>query len=502
MMVKRLWILVVILLVAACNQGGTPEQMLTQAVNCSGYGQPLGIDVSHYQGQINWQKVRESGMVFASARIAVGPTDQRSTRFDTEFERNWQGIKDNGLVRMAYYFWRYWGDPVEQANHVINAVGQLGPGDLGIQVDLEWGAFTHGGTDSKQDDFPGQTAALAKLQQFTNLVEAGTGKPVIIYTNRHFWNQYFNSDAYSNRMLWQADYSTCSLTPPTGWSGWAFHQYTSTGSVPGVVGDVDVNRFQGTEAQLRALADQAPSVPSVINFQTRTFVDIEGSLVESITAYGRAWNFDANGNPWRPGNGLVLNDVPRYATGPCAAAPYGQCVFDSRTFVNLNGQWVESISAYGKFWNFDLQGNPWGTSNGSSLHSVARYAAGPCAGVPDGQCKFDTRTFVALNGQLVESISAYGKFWNFDANGNPWGTSNGANLQSVARYAAGPCAGIPDGQCTFESRTFVVLNGEMVESISAYGQYWNYRLDGSPYPDAPHFSGPLSSVVRYQAIQP
>jgi hypothetical protein len=249
---------------------------------------------------------------------------------------------------------------------------------------------------------------------------------------------------------------------------------------------------------VKAWCANPPPTPTV-NFQTRTFAF---GQIESITAYGRFWNFDMNGNPWGTSNGASLHVIPRYASGPCAGTPDGQCTFDSRTFVDIGGSPVESITAYGRFWNFDVNGNPWGTSNGASLHSVARYAAGPCAGIPDGQCTFDSRTFVNLGGQWVESITAYGKLWNFDANGNPWGTGNGSNLLSVARYAAGPCAGIVYALCTFESRTFTVINGEIVESISAYGKYFNYRSDGSPYPDANSFSGPLNSVARYQAIQP
>jgi Peptidase family M23 len=249
---------------------------------------------------------------------------------------------------------------------------------------------------------------------------------------------------------------------------------------------------------VKAWCANPPPNPTV-NFATRTFVDIGGSPVESITAYGKFWNFDVNGNPWGTSNGASLHSVARYATGPCAGIPDGQCTFDTRTFAP---DLIESITAYGRFWNFDANGNPWGTSNGASLHIVPRYASGPCAGIPDGQCKFDSRTFVNLGGQWVESITAYGKFWNFDIYGNPWGTSNGGSLHGVGRYATGPCAGIPDDQCAFETRTFVTTpTGELLESISAYGKYFNYRADGSPYPDASRFSGPLNSVARYQAIQ-
>src|SRR5262249_14594404 len=76
-----------------------------------------GIDVSEYQGSVNWQAVRASGRVFGIARINVG--DHR----DPYFEGNWTGMHDAGLIRGAYQYYKPSYDATAQANLVVSAVG-------------------------------------------------------------------------------------------------------------------------------------------------------------------------------------------------------------------------------------------------------------------------------------------------------------------------------------------------------------------------------------------
>jgi hypothetical protein len=238
-----------------------------------------------------------------------------------------------------------------------------------------------------------------------------------------------------------------------------------------------------------------PPTPSVnVAFDSRTFVNLGGELIESITAYGRYWNFVGDG-VWKDGNGLPLGGVPRYAAGPCAGHP-NDCTFDSRTFVTLGGQLVESITAYGKYFNF-VDDDPWPIAPSGNLAGVTRYANGPCRG-QGSSCRFDTRTFVELGGQLVESITANGMYFNFIGDA-PWPIAPSGYLGVVGRYSP-ICARAPArAPCTFNSRTFVELGGQLVESITAYGMYFNFVGD-APWPIAP--SGRLDSVGRYAHIKP
>ncbi len=236
------------------------------------------------------------------------------------------------------------------------------------------------------------------------------------------------------------------------------------------------------------------------------FVVSNASEQESITAYGRYWNFDEKGNPWprdqatNTGNGDYLESIPRYATGPCAGQAAGTCTFDTRTFLTSGGQRVESITASGKYWNFNRDGSPW-AGNGSKLETVPRYANGPCSVRPVGTaCTFDTRAIMTVNGQTTEAITAYGRYWNFDDRGNPWprdqatNKGNGDYLESIPRYATGPCAGQAAGTCTFDSRTMMIIGGKKVESITAYGKGYNYMEDGTPWEDN---GFDLTAVGRY-----
>ncbi len=179
-------------------------------------------------------------------------------------------------------------------------------------------------------------------------------------------------------------------------------------------------------------------------------------LTESVTAYGKFWNFDvANGYTPLLGNGMTLDSLGRYASGPCTGQAAGACLFDTRAVFVFSGRRTESITAYGKFWNFDVATDYTPLAgNGSYLETVPRYASGPCAGQGAGACVFDTRTVFSFNGRMVESITAYGKFWNFDIDTN-YGpmAGNGSNLETVARFAAGPCAGVAPGACRFDVRS-------------------------------------------------
>ena len=217
--------------------------------------------------------------------------------------------------------------------------------------------------------------------------------------------------------------------------------------------------------------------PGNCKFDSRTVATVDGRLIESITAYGKYWNFDINNN-YQPvkGSGSDLNSVSRYANGPCQGKAPGSCTFDSRTISVINNRQLESITAYGKFWIFDIKDNYKLVSGGNDLTSVSRYANGPCKGKAPGSCSFDSRTVRTVGGRLTESITAYGKYWNFDVNNNYQPLSgNGSDLNSVSRYANGPCQGKAAGSCTFDSRTIATIDGRRIESITAYGKFWNFE---------------------------
>lgn len=203
-----------------------------------------GIDVSVYQGTINWAQVRAAGKRFAFIRVA------NATTMDTTFVRNWAGAREAGVLRGAYQYFQPDRDAVAQADLVVRAVGRLGEGDLPAVIDVE--------TANSQTP----ATIVARVRTWMDRVEAGTGRRPIIYTGPYFWNTSVGgSNAFTADPLWIAHYTTGCPMVPNGWTRWGFWQNSSTGRVTGITGNVDTDSFNGTYEQLAALAGATPTGP-------------------------------------------------------------------------------------------------------------------------------------------------------------------------------------------------------------------------------------------------
>jgi hypothetical protein len=228
---------------------------------------------------------------------------------------------------------------------------------------------------------------------------------------------------------------------------------------------------------------------------------------EIVIAYGRMWKYDASGRAIQ--TAVDLRSIPRYASGPCSRAPAGQsCVMDTLTILNHPEHgYIESISAYGYAWNFRRDGSELTGASNFDLKSILRYGDGrgvfggsnptPCGSSAGLPCKFDTRELIdARNewGDIFEGITAYGRYFIFR-----WdGTFVEANaLTSVPRYLAGPCRYRPTGSlCAFDTSEKKRVNGRIIEVITAYGRYWEF-IDGSDTP-LPGSDVPLNTVERFK----
>jgi lysozyme len=208
-------------------------------------GRLPGIDVSHWQGLINWDAVRNAGIRFAFAKATEG------TGFvDSRFSRNLSEMRRVGIVRGAYHFGHPNVSAAAQAQHFVNVVrnanGGTVRGVLQLCLDLE---VTDGRTPAQ---------VWAWTQNFIAEVQRLTGRPGIIYTSPSFWTtRVGNPTSNLNCPLWIAHWGVSSPTVPRAWSGvgWAFWQYTSTGRVSGVNGNVDRDWFRngGSYPNINAL---------------------------------------------------------------------------------------------------------------------------------------------------------------------------------------------------------------------------------------------------------
>lgn len=199
-----------------------------------------GIDVSHYNGSVNWSAVAESGIGFSYAKATEGTGFQ-----DSKFSANYAAMGANGMLRGAYHFFRPSEDPIAQADNFLKLVPLISPGDLPPVLDIEV-------TD-------GQAASvivaglISWLQRITTVLD----RTPMIYTSASFWsNNLAANSALGAYPLWVAHYTT-NLAPtlPPGFGTYTFWQYTQSGQVLGVVGSVDLDRFNGSVDELRRLAD-------------------------------------------------------------------------------------------------------------------------------------------------------------------------------------------------------------------------------------------------------
>nr|MBA3539619.1 hypothetical protein [Deltaproteobacteria bacterium] len=213
-------------------------QVSQEAAVCADGDTVYGIDVSRFQGAIDWQKVKNADVVFAYIQISRSLTD-----LDLKFDYNWRRAKEVGIIRGAYQRFQPDQDVVGQANVFLDALGPYQPGDLPPMLDVE-------------DDGGLAPAVIAqRVRQWMDLVEPVVGVKPVIYTGFYFWRDEVGNADFSEHPLWIANYSaTCPLVPDR-WATWTFHQYSSSAMIPGITANtVDVNKFNGTRAQLLALA--------------------------------------------------------------------------------------------------------------------------------------------------------------------------------------------------------------------------------------------------------
>jgi GH25 family lysozyme M1 (1,4-beta-N-acetylmuramidase) len=199
-----------------------------------------GIDVSHWQGAIDWGKVRAAGKRFVFIKAS-----EDVDFVDNKYGTNRAGARAAGLLVGAYHFARpesAAGDATAEADHFVNTAN-VAKGELLPVLDLE-----HTGGLS-------QAALQTWTRTFLERVYQRTGSRAIVYVAPSFWKSnmgdttWFADNGY--KVLWVAHWTTASdpSIPAQNWGGegWTFWQYTSSGTVPGISGRVDLNRYNGSD---------------------------------------------------------------------------------------------------------------------------------------------------------------------------------------------------------------------------------------------------------------
>ncbi len=190
-----------------------------------------GIDVSHYQGTVDWGSVKTTrNFGYAKATEGVKYTD-------SAFAANWQGMQAAGVQRGAYHFFRASKDAVAQADYfvgVLQANGFSAGSDLAPMLDVEV--------------LDGVSAATvtAGITAFLNEAQSKLGVTLLIYTGPSFWTSQLGNPNFSTNPLWIAHYTKAAQpTVPSSWSTYTIWQYTEADTVSGVSTKVDGDRANG-----------------------------------------------------------------------------------------------------------------------------------------------------------------------------------------------------------------------------------------------------------------
>ena len=225
---------------AAC---AAPDEPYSQRADfltyCPGPNTLQGIDVSIYQGSVDWGAVARSGRAFAITLVGDGLSE------DPTFDGNYAGIRAAGMVRGSYQFFRPQRDPIAQANIVIRHVGTLAPGDLAPMLDVE---ATDGASPAQMN---------AAIHAWVTRIEQALGRRPLIYTGSYFWDDNVGTPDFASYPLVLPAYGPTCPRLPAPWDHWDIHQYSGSGSCPGIGGAVDLDVFNGTLADLNRLAGGA-----------------------------------------------------------------------------------------------------------------------------------------------------------------------------------------------------------------------------------------------------
>lgn len=193
-----------------------------------------GVDVSHHQKEIEWKMVFEVNPIdFAFVKATEG-----NDFVDSMFCYNWESLRDQGVRRGAYHFFRAYGCGDEQAVNFLSHV-EMQPGDLIPVLDIE------------RTDGIAPEIMLEEAKIWLKMVEDSLCIKPIIYSNQHFYDTYL-AGQFDQYPLWIARYSEDSPCLADGriWDIW---QYSNQGCIDGISQKVDLNMFVGTHDMLSRL---------------------------------------------------------------------------------------------------------------------------------------------------------------------------------------------------------------------------------------------------------
>ncbi len=189
-----------------------------------------GVDVSHYQGKVDWKTIQSQGIDFAYIKATEG-----SKHTDKRFDENRKGISETNILYGFYHFFSFESSGEAQARHFISTVGNI-EGCLFPVVDVEY----YG------DKKPEKDKLIKELFTFIKCLEKEYGLKPIIYSTTSFYNKYLSED-FLDYSLWIRNVYFVSS------KNWVFWQYTDKKVLDGYDGSekyIDMNVFYANYGDL------------------------------------------------------------------------------------------------------------------------------------------------------------------------------------------------------------------------------------------------------------
>ena len=198
----------------------------------------VGLDISHHQGNINWNEINKNEIKFVYLKATEG-----GDWVDKKFLSHWRSAKQYDIKVGAYHFYRICKTGKEQANNFIKTVpieNALAP-----VVDLEY--LGNCKTVKSRRDI------IHEIEDFLHIVGNHYAKDPIIYTTYEFYNEYVEGE-FLDKKIWIRDIF-CSPKKLDG-RGWVIWQFTNRGRVKGIEKVVDMNVFNGNESDFNKFVDE------------------------------------------------------------------------------------------------------------------------------------------------------------------------------------------------------------------------------------------------------
>ena len=197
-----------------------------------------GIDVSRYQGTINWNRLRNAMIDRSPIRFIIIKSTEGDSHVDVKFRDNFYNAKESGFIRGVYHFWSNNSSARRQAYFFL-AMVHLQPGDLPPVLDVE-----HKPKNISTEEFQ------QNILTWLHIVEDRYHVKPIIYTYYKFKDQYLSDSRFDDYPYWIAHYYVNQMEYQGAWKFW---QHTDAGRLPGIKGYVDLNIYNGSFYDLQQL---------------------------------------------------------------------------------------------------------------------------------------------------------------------------------------------------------------------------------------------------------